>query len=49
MKSAKFFSYKELTLTANVGKSFIKTVKGKKLKIVIENVTEAKFALVYKT
>ena len=45
MKSAKFFSYKELTLTASAGKSFIKTVKGKKLKIVIENVTEAKFAL----
>ena len=45
MKSAKFFSYKELTLTASAGKSFIKTIKGKKLKIVIENVTKAKFAL----
>jgi hypothetical protein len=45
MKSAKFFSYKELTLTASTRKSFIKTIKGKKLKIVIENITEVKFAL----
>ena len=45
MKSAKFFSYKELTLTTSAGKSFIKTIKGKKLRVVIENVTEAKFAL----
>ena len=45
MKSAKFFSYKEFTLAAIVRKSFIKTIKGKKLRIVIENVTEAKFAL----
>jgi len=45
MSSANFFSYKELTLTASAGKSFIKTIKSKKLRIVIENVTEAKFAL----
>ena len=45
MKSAKFFSYKELTLTTSAGKSFIKTIKGKELRVVIENVTEAKFTL----
>ena len=47
MKSAKFFSYKEFTLTASAGKSFIKIIKGKRLRIFIENVTEAKFALFY--
>jgi hypothetical protein len=45
MRSAKFFSYKELTITASASKSFIQTIKSKKLKIVIENITEAKFAL----
>jgi hypothetical protein len=44
-KSALFFKYKELTLTAKSGKSFIKTVKGKKINIIVESITEAGFPL----